>query len=124
TGAPRPDRASALLGALAHRGPDEQGTLLLEGLTLLHTRLSIQDIEGGRQPMRRGALCIVFNGEIYNHQALRESVKTGFKTRSDTETLLALYEKEGEAMLSRLDGMFAFALHDARDNTLLLARDR
>ncbi|MGE4294200.1 MAG: asparagine synthase (glutamine-hydrolyzing) [Campylobacterales bacterium] len=124
TGAPSPDRAKALLSALAHRGPDDRGILTLPGLTLLHTRLSIQDLAAGHQPMQRGPLGIVFNGEIYNHQALRESVKAGFKTRSDTETLLALYEKEGEAMLSKLDGMFAFALHDARDNTLFLARDR
>ena len=124
TGAPSLDRATALLGALAHRGPDDQDTLELPGLTLLHTRLSIQDLKGGHQPMQRGPLNIVFNGEIYNHQALRQSLKTDFKTRSDTETLLALFEAHGKKMLEKLDGMFAFALHDARDNTLFLARDR
>ncbi len=119
-----PDRAAAFQERLAHRGPDDRGEMLLPGLTLLHTRLSIQDISGGHQPMSRGLLSIVFNGEIYNHLALRQTLGASFVSRSDTETLLALYETHGPKMLEMLDGMFAFALHDTRDNSLLLVRDR
>ncbi|MDR3347348.1 MAG: asparagine synthase (glutamine-hydrolyzing) [Helicobacteraceae bacterium] len=123
-GASDPKRAAALLKALAHRGPDDQGTLECSHLTLVHRRLSILDLANGHQPMERGHFAIVFNGEIYNHQALRKTLKTEFKTRSDTETLLALYEARGKDMLPMLDGMFAFAIFDAKEHTLLLGRDR
>ncbi len=117
--------ASGVLEALAHRGPDAQTSLLLDaGVRLFHTRLAIQGLVGGDQPMRRGPLVIAYNGEIYNHHSLRRRFALDCAGSSDTETVLALYEKLGEGMLPELDGMFAFALVDERENTLLLARDR
>ena len=112
------------LGALRHRGPDAQTVLELDGVQLLHTRLSIIDSAGGAQPMRRGPLSIVYNGEIYNHLELRRRHALDCETASDTETLLALFERFGIDGLAELDGMFAFALHDARANALWFARDR
>jgi asparagine synthase (glutamine-hydrolysing) len=117
-------KAQALLNALAHRGPDDSGVFEGDLITLVHRRLSVQDIALGRQPMQRGDLTIVFNGEIYNHIALRKSVEADFKTRSDTETLLALYQDRGANALDIIDGMFAFAIYNKRDKTLFLARDR
>ncbi|GHV04782.1 asparagine synthetase B [Campylobacterota bacterium] len=123
-GSRNPERADKLLRMIAHRGPDGSGIFEQEEITLVHARLAIQDIAAGAQPMRLGNLSIVFNGEIYNHMRLRSSLTHQFKTRSDTETLLALYEQEGEAMLERLDGMYAFAIYNSADQTLFLARDR
>jgi asparagine synthase (glutamine-hydrolysing) len=82
------------------------------------------DAAGGLQPMERGPLTIVFNGEIYNHAELRVRFSLSCQTRSDTETLLLLYERIGPAMLPYLDGMFALAIHDERTQELFLARDR
>jgi asparagine synthase (glutamine-hydrolysing) len=118
------EKAQKLLNALAHRGPDENGVFESDLITLVHCRLSIVDIAAGKQPMRRNHLTIIFNGEIYNHNDLRKSLKKDFKTRSDTETLLALYEERGADMLEELDGMFAFAIYDQNDQSLFLARDR
>lgn len=118
--------------AILHRGPDDAGEWWsADGCVGLgHRRLSILELSDlGHQPMRDEArgLSIVFNGEIYNHADLRnELVKQGFvfRSHSDTETLLAAYSAWGEACLARLNGMFAFALHDEGAQILLLARDR
>ncbi len=119
---------SRLRGALAHRGPDDQGELLEGPLGLGFARLSILDLEGGHQPMASadGSLVIVFNGEIYNHPELRvELAACGarFRTRADTETILELWARLGPAALDRLRGMFAFAIWDRRRRELVLARD-
>ncbi len=113
---------------LAHRGPDGRGLYNGPGVALGHRRLSIIDLAGGTQPMQTpdSALTVVFNGEIYNFPALRAELETHgacFVTNSDTEVLLHGWRQWHLGMLSRLRGMFAFALWDARDETLLLARD-
>src|SRR5256714_6843520 len=115
--------------AIAHRGPDDWGTLVEGGLGLGMRRLSIIDIAGGHQPLTNedGSVVVVFNGEIYNHESLHlELVARGhtFRSRADTEVLVHLYEDEGEGMLQRLRGMFAFAIWDRRRRRLLLARDQ
>ncbi|MDE2072987.1 MAG: asparagine synthase (glutamine-hydrolyzing) [Alphaproteobacteria bacterium] len=123
-----------LANLLAHRGPDGAGHWLghtADGrcqIGLGHRRLSIIDIGGGVQPMWSGdrAHCLVFNGEIYNYIELRDELRRlghGFRTESDTEVLLAAYRQWGVTALSRLRGMFAFALWDATRQCLLLARD-
>lgn len=114
---------------LRHRGPDDAGYFLGEDIGLGHRRLSIIDLEGGHQPIfnEDGSKCIVFNGEIYNFQELREVlIARGhrFSTRSDTETILHAYEQWGECCVDRLRGMFAFAIWDSRERALFLARDR
>lgn len=110
---------------LFHRGPDAQSSYTYNGLDLIHTRLSIQDISQGSQPLVIGNWVIIFNGEIYNHLSLREQVNEHpFKTQSDTETLLALYIKYGPSALSLCDGMFAFAILDKNSDELILGRDR
>lgn len=117
---------------LTHRGPDAEGFFEKAdaGVFLGHRRLSIIDLAGGAQPMvsSDGALAIIFNGEIYNHPELRrELLGKGhvFATdHSDTEVLLHAWREWGEAMLSRLNGMWAFAIHDSRTGRLFLARDR
>ncbi len=115
--------------AIRHRGPDDWGTFVEGGVGLGMRRLSIIDLAGGHQPITNedGNVVVVFNGEIYNHEALRrELVSAGhqFRTRSDTEVLVHLYEDLGERMFERLRGMFAFALWDRRHRRLLLARDQ
>ncbi len=130
-----PALASALGAALAHRGPDGAGTWVApdaEGanVLLVHRRLAIIDPgPGGSQPMStpEGRYRIVFNGEVYNYRALRaelESRGDRFVTGSDTEVLLRLVAREGPPGLARVRGMFAFAMWDAADRSLLLARDR
>jgi asparagine synthase (glutamine-hydrolysing) len=115
----------AIRDSMLHRGPDSQNIYKYENLALIHNRLSIQDIENGAQPFHYEEFSIVFNGEIYNHLELRESLKEfEFKTHSDTETLLYLFVKFREEMFTMLDGMFAFAIFDKRENSLFLARDR
>ena len=115
--------------ALAHRGPDDRGVWLGQGVALGHRRLSVIDIEGGHQPMWSpdGRFGIVYNGEIYNFLELREELEhkgRRFATRSDTEVLLAAYEEWGERAVQRLNGMFAFAIWDAGRRRLFAARDR
>jgi asparagine synthase (glutamine-hydrolysing) len=114
---------------IAHRGPDGSGLHHEPGLALGHRRLAIIDIGGGHQPMHTAdrALSIVFNGEIYNFLELRAELEARgaqFVSRSDTEVLLHGWRIWGEAMLPKLQGMFAFALWDAAEQTLILARDR
>lgn len=118
--------------AIAHRGPDDIGIWWTpEGnVGLGHRRLAIIDLSpSGHQPMRdaSGELRIVFNGEIYNFTELRRELATGgypFQTKTDTEVILAAYREWGVRCLERFNGMFAFALYDARDQTLFMARDR
>lgn len=115
----------SIKNSLFHRGPDAQTHYHDKNLHLIHTRLSIQDIENGEQPLRIGKYVIVFNGEIYNHIALRKDLKTyKCKTLCDTETLLALYIEYGISALDMIDGMFAFIIYDIEDNKLILGRDR
>ncbi|MBK7130558.1 MAG: asparagine synthase (glutamine-hydrolyzing) [Crocinitomicaceae bacterium] len=116
---------------LRHRGPDGEGIWINEQQTvgLGHRRLSIIDLsENAAQPMRfANRYSITYNGEIYNYKELREElIKTGqsFKSTGDTEVLLALYQKHGEKMLEKLDGMFAFAIWDEQEQKLFCARDR
>lgn len=114
---------------LTHRGPDDAGIYLDAGVGLGHRRLSIVDLAGGRQPIANEdcSIWIVFNGEIYNHRGLRtELEKLGhrYRTASDTETIIHLYEEEGAQAVKRLAGMFAFAIWDSRRRELTLARDR
>jgi asparagine synthase (glutamine-hydrolysing) len=122
------DRVPAMLATVRHRGPDAEGLECLGPATLGHRRLSILDLAGGGQPMLTadGTLAVVINGEIYNFPALRRALEAegrGFRTRSDTEILLHLYQKYGVDCVAHLDGMFAFALWDRPRRRLLLARD-
>src|SRR6185312_14201057 len=115
--------------AVAHRGPDGCGILNEPGIALGHRRLAIIDLAGGHQPMSTadGALTVIFNGEIYNFLDLRTELQglgAVFASRSDTEVLLHGWRHWGSAMLAKLHGMFAFALWDAREQTLFLARDK
>ncbi len=122
-----PNRIQRMLDVQAHRGPDGQGVWTAPGVALGHRRLSIIDLAGSPQPMADGALTVTYNGEIYNFAALRaELTQKGarFRTSGDTEVLLHGWRYWGPAMLDRLDGMFAFAIHDAEAGTLFLARDR
>ncbi|RMB08915.1 XrtA/PEP-CTERM system amidotransferase [Eilatimonas milleporae] len=126
---PDRDMVKAMTRSLAHRGPDGEGFYWGDGVALGHRRLSIIDIEGGAQPMMRGdgGPVVTFNGEIYNFRQLaRELGSLGhvFKTRSDTEVLLASYEAWGVDCVRHLRGMFAFAIWDPAKCTLFLARDR
>ena len=115
----------AMKKSLYHRGPDAQVLYKDANVALLHTRLSIQDITHGQQPFHHASYSIVFNGEIYNHLELRESLKdVNFLTSSDTETLLHLYIKYKKDMFSKIDGMFAFAIFDKGENKVFVARDR
>jgi asparagine synthase (glutamine-hydrolysing) len=115
---------------LRHRGPDQAATFHDRGLYLGFRRLAILDLtEAGSQPMTSadGRWTIVFNGEIYNHQELRaglEAAGVRFRSRSDTEVLLTLVARDGAGCLPRLNGMYAFAVYDALERTVLLARDR
>ena len=114
--------------AISHRGPDADGLWHGQGISLGHRRLSILDLsQAGAQPMtsRSGRYVIVYNGEIYNHLALREHLTGPWQGHSDTETILALIEQVGfESALTQLVGMFAIALWDVKESRLHLARDR
>src|SRR4029077_1016722 len=123
------DLVHRMCSAMVHRGPDDEGIELLDGVTLGMRRLSIIDLEGGHQPMHNedSTVWVVQNGEIYNHLDLRKQLKASghtFTTESDTEVLVHGYEEWGEAMVERLNGMFAVAILDRRRKRVLLARDR
>ena len=112
-------------GQMLHRGPDEQNGYTIDNIDFYHLRLSIVDISGGKQPMHlANRYSIIFNGEIYNHQEIRQQFNINGNTTSDTETLLLLYQKFGTNMLQYLDGMFVFALYDSQQKQLFIARDR
>lgn len=122
-------RLQAMCESMVHRGPDEQGTDINDGVALGMRRLSIIDLSGGSQPIYnedRTILC-VFNGEIYNYRELRKELeKLGhiFSTNSDTEVIVHGYEEFGDDFPAKLNGMFAIALHDTKRRRLLLVRDQ
>ena len=124
-----------MLARLAHRGPDDEGVYVAETsaderVGLGHRRLSIIDLSpAGHEPMAdaSGRIWLTFNGEIYNFKQLRRELEQAghrFRSRSDAEVIIYAYLEWGRDFLSRLNGMFAFAIWDARDESLLLARDR
>jgi asparagine synthase (glutamine-hydrolysing) len=125
-----PEVLRAMCTLLAHRGPDGEGVLVRGPVGLGHRRLAIIDLsDGGRQPMSTSdeRFSITFNGEIYNFLELRaefEAAGYRFRSRSDTEVILAAYERDGVDCLRHLRGMFAFAIWDAHERTLFVARDR
>ena len=127
----RPDRAvlGRMSSLIRHRGPDGEGMFVDGNVGLIHRRLSVIDIEGGRQPMRDAAAArtLVYNGEIYNYRALRDDLVAAghaFHTDSDTEVLLHLVDPDDPSWIENVNGMFAFALWDERRRELLLCRDR
>ncbi len=126
---PDPLLLRRMLGIVRHRGPDELGIYLDRCAGLGCARLSIVDLSTGRQPIANEdrSVWIVFNGEVYNHPELRPALERAghrFRTRSDTEVILHLYEEHGPACLEQLNGQFAIAIWDARRRELFLARDR
>jgi asparagine synthase (glutamine-hydrolysing) len=119
----------AMCDALEHRGPDSRGVHRAEGVGLAIQRLRVIDLDTGDQPIYNEdrTLAVVLNGEIYNYRELREDLRARghtFSTQGDTEVIVHLYEEEGPRCVERLHGMFAFALYDARERQLMLARDR
>src|SRR5499426_983465 len=132
-GAPASEIIKQMCDVIEHRGPDDWGfrveNFAESTLAIGMRRLSIIDVASGRQPISNedGTVWIVFNGEIYNYRELRdELIARGhrFNTNTDTETIVHLYEDEGEACVRRLRGMFAFAIYDRRHDKLFIARDR
>ncbi|RIV88728.1 XrtA/PEP-CTERM system amidotransferase [Aurantiacibacter zhengii] len=124
-----PSRVERMTDVLAHRGPDGAGVWTAPGVGLGHRRLSIIDVAGSPQPMHSASerLVITFNGEIYNFRDLRKELEARgvkFRTEGDTEVILAAYEQWGAECVSRLNGMFAFAIYDQKRRELFLARDR
>ncbi len=123
-------RLARMSAALVHRGPDGAGEVSADGVHLGHRRLAVIDpTPCGAQPMSNedGAVWITYNGELYGTGPLRSRLEARghrFRSRTDTEVLLHLYEEEGTGLFEQVDGIFAFALHDRRRRTLLLARDR
>ncbi|HEX6996393.1 MAG TPA: asparagine synthase (glutamine-hydrolyzing) [Gammaproteobacteria bacterium] len=124
-----PDDVRRMADLIRHRGPDDDGVRDCGDVVIGMRRLSIIDLAGGHQPIGNedGSVWVVMNGEIYNFRELRRSLEAlghRFTTRSDTEVLVHLYEEHGEDFVTRLEGMFGFALWDANRRKLLLARDR
>src|SRR5690349_6438334 len=125
-----PGEVRTMGACLAHRGPDDEGYFEEGPLGLAHKRLTILDTSRrGRNPMftRDGQIAIIFNGEVYNFLELRADLEARgetFDTQTDTEVILRLYQREGEAMLAKLNGMFGFAIWDRPAKTLFIARDR
>jgi asparagine synthase (glutamine-hydrolysing) len=123
------EQLDRMMSAISHRGPDGEGKFLAGPVSLGHTRLAIIDLKTGDQPMtnENETIWLVYNGEIYNFHELREElIRKGhtLQSSSDTEVIIHLYEEYGTECVSRLRGMFAFALWDAAARTLFLARDR
>src|SRR5689334_5819058 len=119
----------AMCDQIRHRGPDDEGFHVDRECGIGMRRLSIIDLAGGHQPISNedGTVWVVFNGEIYNYQELRQRlIRQGhqFQTNSDTETLIHLYEEEGVDGIAQLRGMFGYAIWDGRQRRLLVARDR
>ena len=126
-GAPDAEGVRRMARAIAHRGPDADGFFNDGPAALGHRRLSILDLEGGVQPMVREGVALVFNGQAYEHEALRDELRAlghPFSTRSDTEVVLRAYLQWGEGFVEHLQGMFAIAIWDPRSRKLVLARDR
>jgi asparagine synthase (glutamine-hydrolysing) len=129
SGEPLPEQdAASIAQALRHRGPDGEAIEQIGPLTLVHTRLAIIDVAGGRQPLHSedGRCSVVVNGEIYNHLDLRRELQAAghrFATNSDSEVVVHAYEEWGSEFVRRLNGIFAFALWDAGAETLLAGRD-
>lgn len=123
------NKIKKMVSALSYRGPDAEGIFLDDKVSLGHNRLSIIDLaESANQPMfdNEEELVVIFNGEIYNFKELKKDLESSyeFKTRSDTEVILAGYRKWGRDVVNKLNGMFAFAIWDKRDGSLFCARDR
>jgi asparagine synthase (glutamine-hydrolysing) len=123
------DVVRRMMSLIVHRGPDDDGIYIDRQAVLGHRRLSIIDLNTGKQPISNedGTVWVVYNGEIYNFPELREQLLARghtLKTHTDTEVIVHLYEDYGEQCVTLLRGMFAFALWDARKKKLLLARDR
>ena len=128
TGREVPGLLRRMTDSIRHRGPDAEGFLETGGVHLGCRRLRVLDIDGGDQPIYNedGTVGVVYNGEIYNFQQLRRELEARghrFTTRTDTEVIVHLYEEEGIDCARRLEGMFAFALHDSRRGRLVIARD-
>lgn len=126
---PRPEDVAAMAAELAHRGPDSDGSFADGPVALGFRRLALIDLEGGRQPHTNtdGSVVSVCNGEIFNHRELRDRLQRKghrFRSHSDTEVLVHLYEEYGPGLTEHVDGQFAFALYDRRKRRLLLCRDR
>jgi asparagine synthase (glutamine-hydrolysing) len=122
----RPEILRDMANTIHHRGPDEEGMFISENCGFYHKRLSIIDLKTGQQPMTYQDYTIVFNGEIYNYIELRnELIAKGhlFKTTSDTEVILHAYQEYGDGFVKLLNGMFAFIIHDKRNNRIYIARD-
>ena len=117
-----------MVDCIAHRGPDDDGFYNDDKVGLGMRRLSIIDLKSGKQPIKSkdDSALIFFNGEIYNYKELRkELLDKGceFKTDTDTEVILRLYEEEGSKMIGKLRGMFAFCIYDKKQNSLFIIRD-
>tara|TARA_B100001123_G_scaffold374234_1_gene439370 strand:- start:504 stop:2381 length:1878 start_codon:yes stop_codon:yes gene_type:complete len=118
-----------MCSAIKHRGPDDEGVLVDRNIGIGMRRLTVIDVEGGKQPQQNedGSIHIVYNGEIYNYPELRKACQDNghlFATNSDTETIVHLFEDKGKDCVAPLNGMFAFAVFDTRSRTVTLARDR
>src|SRR5947209_5962743 len=127
--APSVEELESMCSAIRHRGPDDSGTVVRNGVGLGIRRLAIIDVAGGHQPISNedGSITIVFNGEVYNHPELRrELIARGhrYRTESDTEDVVHAYEEWGIECVQRLNAMFGFAIWDSRRRHLFLARDR
>jgi asparagine synthase (glutamine-hydrolysing) len=128
-GLSQPDVLDSMLGVIQHRGPDDEGRYLDDGLAMGMRRLSIIDLVGGKQPIYNEdrSVVVVFNGEIYNHLDVRRDLERRghtFATHSDTESIIHLYEEYGDDCVQHMRGMFAFAVWDIRKRRLFIARDR
>src|SRR6266571_4704266 len=123
------DTLAQMNAQIVHRGPDDDGFFVEGNVGLTMRRLSIIDVRTGQQPITNEdeSLWIVYNGEIYNHRELRGRLEAGghrYRTQSDTETIVHLYEEYGRDCVKHLRGMFAFAIWDRRSRRLFVARDR